>query len=151
MNSLHNKPNLLFLIFVRNQNRSLLLSKLRRSIYRIKLIKALTVFKNKNGNKKWYINGKFHREDGPAEIWPDGSQFWCKNGELHREDGPAAIYIDGGEEWYLNNELHRDDGPAYINPDGTQLWYKNGKKHRQNGPNGTQFMFEYYDEFLFFI
>jgi len=63
MNPLFNKPNLLFLLFVRNQNRTLLLSKLRRPIYRIKLIKALTtIVKSDDGYQYWWINGKKHRE-----------------------------------------------------------------------------------------
>ena len=48
-----------------------------------------------DGSQEWYLNGKFHREDGPAIIRPDGSQFWYLNGRLHREDGPAIIYSNG--------------------------------------------------------
>jgi len=105
MNALFNKPNLLFLIFVRNQNRALLLSQLRRPIYRTKLIKALTVYsKHADGSQYWLINGKLHREDGPAFIWEDGSQGWYINDNLHREDGPAVIWANDRQEWYINDE-----------------------------------------------
>ena len=43
-----------------------------------------------NGNKSWYLNGKLHREDGPAREWANGDKVWYLNGKLHREDGPAS-------------------------------------------------------------
>ena len=57
----------------------------------------------------------------------DGHQGWRVNGRLHREDGPAAIAPDGTKEWYQNDKLHREDGPAYIGANGTQEWWVNGK------------------------
>lgn len=129
MNSLFNKPNLLFLIFVRNQNRAFLLSKLRRPIYRTKLIKALTVvIKTDLGTKYWYINGKKHREDGPAVIIDGIVQSWFKNDKLHRENGPAIIFRDGIESWWLNDKRHREDGPAIIDSNGEQEWWIHGKR-----------------------
>jgi len=32
--------------------------------------------------KRWFLNGKLHREDGPAVEWPNGTKFWCLNGKL---------------------------------------------------------------------
>lgn len=58
-----------------------------------------------NGARFHYLNDKFHREDGPAVVWPDGSQFWFKNGNQHREDGPAIIWEDGREEFWVNGKL----------------------------------------------
>jgi uncharacterized protein (UPF0216 family) len=55
-----------------------------------------------NGNEYWYLNGKLHREDGPAAIYADGTQYWFRNDELHREDGPAITYRDGTQNWYSN-------------------------------------------------
>ena len=55
-----------------------------------------------DGTKEWYVNGKLHREDGPAIEWSDGKKMWYLNGKLHREDGPAVKYIDGYEEWWVN-------------------------------------------------
>jgi hypothetical protein len=28
-----------------------------------------------NGDKEWFLNGKLHREDGPAVEWADGQQI----------------------------------------------------------------------------
>lgn len=33
------------------------------------------------GVKSWWLNGKRHREDGPAVIYPDGYRTWFLNGE----------------------------------------------------------------------
>ena len=46
-------------------------------------------------NKEWRINGKRHREDGPAIEGSNGNKAWYLNGKLHREDGPAIEYHDG--------------------------------------------------------
>ena len=56
------------------------------------------------GNKRWYLNGKLHREDGPAFEGADGTKHWYLNGKLHREDGPAIEYADGDKCWYLNGK-----------------------------------------------
>ena|ERR1700691_3109733 len=73
----------------------------------------------------YYLNGKCHREDGPAIIHPDGSIFYYLNGKCHREDGPAAIWNDGTVFYYLNGKRHREDGPAAIWNDGTVFYYIN--------------------------
>jgi len=57
-----------------------------------------------NGTKSWYLNGKCHREDGPAVEYANGSKFWYLNGKRHREDGPAIEYAGGYKSWYLNNK-----------------------------------------------
>jgi hypothetical protein len=33
-----------------------------------------------NGTKRWYLNGKLHREDGPAIEYADGNKGWYLNG-----------------------------------------------------------------------
>jgi len=58
-----------------------------------------------NGYKKWYLNGKLHREDGPAVEWANGNKKWFLNGRLHREDGPAVEWFNGYKEWYLNGRV----------------------------------------------
>jgi hypothetical protein len=57
-----------------------------------------------DGDKHWYLNGKRHREDGPAVEFSGGNKAWYLNGKLHREDGPAVEYEDGRKYWYLNDE-----------------------------------------------
>ena len=37
-------------------------------------------------------------------IDPDGIKRWFLNGKLHREDGPAVEHPDGTKFWYLNDE-----------------------------------------------
>jgi hypothetical protein len=81
-----------------------------------------------DGDKYWYLNGKLHREDGPAIEWPNGDKEWWLNGKLHREDGPAIEDSDGHKEWYLDGKLHREDGPAIEYSDGDKLWYLDDKK-----------------------
>lgn len=61
--------------------------------------------------EKWYINGKKHRDNGPAVTYSNGDKEWWR-GKLHREDEPAMELMNGSKLWYLNGELHREDGPA---------------------------------------
>ena len=86
-------------------------------------VKVLT-----SGTKKWYLNDKLHREDGPAVEGTNGTKSWYLNGKLHREDGPAREWADGTKYWHLNDELHREDGPAVEWADGDKYWYLNGKE-----------------------
>ena len=59
--------------------------------------------------------------------YPSGTKHWYLNGKLHREDGPAAEHHSGTKGWYLNGECHREDGPAYEHPDGYKECYLNGQ------------------------
>ena len=56
------------------------------------------------GNRGWWLNGKRHREDGPAIEYADGDRYWFLNGKLHREDGPAIEHSNGSREWWLNGK-----------------------------------------------
>jgi antitoxin component YwqK of YwqJK toxin-antitoxin module len=70
----------------------------------------------KNGTisrKKWIVNNKFHRLDGPAYI------YYYQNGSIEYKS------------WIVESELHRLDGPAYISyhEDGSRRyehWFVNG-------------------------
>ena len=72
---------------------------------------------------KWTLNGKLHREDGPAIEYASGTKCWYINGMLHREDGPAIERADGDKFWYINDKLHRTDGPACEYANGDKDWY----------------------------
>ena len=61
---------------------------------------------------RWYLNDKFHREDGPAMEFADGSKAWYKNGERHREDGPAMEFADGSKYWYLDGRVMSEEEHA---------------------------------------
>jgi hypothetical protein len=71
--------------------------------------------KDKAEALNWLIS-IFHREDGPAVEWPNGTKRWYLNGKLHREGGPAVEDANGTKFWYLNGKLHREDGPAVEYP-----------------------------------
>jgi len=57
--------------------------------------------------EKYFLNGKQHRENGPAII------SYYKNGELN------------GEWYFFNDKQHREDGSALIH------YYKDGKIMRK--------------------
>ena len=57
-------------------------------------------------DKIWLVNGKRHREDGPAVEGIDGYKAWYINGKLHREDGPAVECGNGCVRYYLNDEYY---------------------------------------------
>ena len=84
-----------------------------------------------DGTKFWYLNGKYHREDGPACEYAGGSKEWFLNGKLHREDGPAIECADGYKAWYQNGKYHRKDGPAVENADGSKYWYLKNKEYTE--------------------
>jgi hypothetical protein len=90
-----------------------------------------TVKVYENGDKRWLLNGKTHREDGPAVEYANGTKEWCLNGYCHREDGPAIEGANGYKSWYLNGNLHREDGPAVEYADGTKEWYLNSKHYSE--------------------
>ena len=79
-----------------------------------------------SGNKYWYINGKYHRENGPAIESKNGDKWWYVNDELHRENGPAVEHYDGSKEWYKNDKSHRYDGPAKEWAAGSVEYWYNG-------------------------
>ena len=63
-----------------------------------------------------------------------GDKFWCLNGKYHREDGPAIEYANGYKAWYLNGELHREEGPAVEHTNGNKAWCLNGINVKDNPP-----------------
>ena len=86
-----------------------------------------------DGAERWKVNGAYHREDGPAVIYPDGRQVWHRHGRPHRIGGPAILNGES-ERWYENGQQHRLDGPAVTLHNGERLWFVRGRQHRVNGP-----------------
>jgi hypothetical protein len=89
------------------------------------------------GVERWHFQGKLHREDGPALIYPEslgGAQWWYKRGTIHRTNGPAIIYPNGTSVWFNNGREHRVGGPAVEYASGTKIWKQNGAYHRLDGP-----------------
>jgi len=86
-----------------------------------------TMTVDRYGNKIWMLNGKRHKEDGPAVENANGCKLWYLHGEVHREDGPAVEYANGDKAWYLNGVWHREDGPAIERANGFKSWWLHGK------------------------
>ena len=55
------------------------------------MIEAEVDIETADGTKKWYRNGKLHREDGPAIERADGSKEWLRNGLSLNPPEIAAI------------------------------------------------------------
>lgn len=66
--------------------------------------------------------------ENELHIDPSGTKTWWLNGEYHREDGPAIEYTNGDKYWFLNDKRHREDGPAVELADGSKFWFLNGKE-----------------------
>ena len=77
------------------------------------------------GNRYWRVEGEYHRLDGPAIMYANGTSIWYINGDLHREDGPACEYTNGTKCWYINGKRHREDGPAIEYASGSEYQYLN--------------------------
>ena len=62
-----------------------------------KRVKALrwftTITIDKYGSKSWYINGKYHREDGPAYIGSNGFKAWFINGNIIKRNSRKRVFI----------------------------------------------------------
>jgi len=57
-----------------------------------------------NGTIIWLQDdGKVGRNNGPAVEDVCGCKRWFKDGKLHREDGPA-VYGCGEEIWFINGK-----------------------------------------------
>ena len=92
-----------------------------------------------NGTKEWRLNGKLHRDGGPAIETSYGDKYWYLNGQPHRIDGPAIEYSGDGKEWWLNGKRHRVGGPAIEYAGDTKLWYINDIEYSKQ---------DYYKELL---
>ena len=55
-----------------------------------------------------------------------GNKIWYKNNLFHREDGPAIIYTDGNKYWFIEGKPHRLCGPAFEHPNCIKYWYIEG-------------------------
>lgn len=75
--------------------------------------------------------GKLHRTDGPARVYPDPSTYWLITGKNPKK----TRYPCGQQEWHRHGMLHREGNlPAITNPKGTEIYAVDGQWHRTNGP-----------------
>jgi len=75
------------------------------------------------GSKRWYLNGKRHRIDGPAVEYTNGYKAWYFNDKKHRIDGPAIERSDGTKIWFLNNKEVKKEDIIDFNPKITEREY----------------------------
>ncbi len=64
------------------------------------------VFARVTESVRYYKNGLYHREDGPAIEYRDTSKHWWVNGERHRLDGPAIEYCNGMKQWWYQGRCY---------------------------------------------
>ena len=78
-----------------------------------------TVKVYESGDKFWYLNGKRHREDGPAIELASGTKKWFLNGkELSEEEWKKKIkkthtIIIDGNEIELSDESYQNIKKAF--------------------------------------
>jgi hypothetical protein len=80
---------------------------------------------------EWYLDGKRHREGGPAFERADGYKAWWVDGKIHRLNGPAIERANGFKAfkaWWFNGKRHRLDGPAVEYANGDKEWWVDDKK-----------------------
>ncbi len=118
----------------------------RSTVLTVRLCKDGTIMQ-----RGWYIHGRLHREDGPAQegFYKDGAlqqRGWRIDGVYYRKNGPAyeSFYNNGklkSREWMAYGQPHRLDGPAVecFFEEGNGIvecheWYQDGLLHRLGGP-----------------
>ena len=82
------------------------------------------IYEVENAGTFYYVNGKLHREDGPAEEYISGDKRWYINNKLHRLDGPAIEYCNGRKEYWIKGEYYSSkeefEKVAYMYKNGLQ-------------------------------
>lgn len=62
-----------------------------------------------------------------------GCLTWVdEKGGFHREDGPAIIYPDGYTKYYINDTFLALNGPGIVYDNSFKNYYANAKKEFQN-------------------
>lgn len=79
-----------------------------------KYITAAGEYLQVNNGNKYYLKDKdykiLHREnDLPAIESAYGGKRWYVNGKRHRENGHAIEYSDGSKEWWLNGKNYSEN------------------------------------------
>ena len=84
---------------------------------------------------EWWLNGKLHREDGPAVEYVKSDKYWYLNGKYHREDGPAIEYKSGSKDFpYLYGVNERSRQAPHTPGEeikGSLLYKKNQPSHKK--------------------
>jgi hypothetical protein len=67
---------------------------------------------NEWGDKYWLLNGKRHREDGPAVEGANGTKEWWLNGKETYPETLVDLHLSRGVFCYYNEQtetLHFDE------------------------------------------
>ena len=75
----------------------------------------------------WYLADACYRDAESPIVLDCGSKYWHVNGKLHREDGPAIEGLNGTTHWFVNGKRHRTDGPATEWDTGERYWFLDGR------------------------
>jgi len=52
-----------------------------------------------------------------VRVYPDGAEYWRLDGKQHRENGPAVTCANGDKFWFLNDErMTEEEHKAAMNP-----------------------------------
>ena len=78
--------------------------------------KTYEVIVHDNGTEEWRLNGKLHRENGPALVYSNGDKKWWINDKLHRTDGPALEFGSLKEWWIEGVHYSEAEFHAIVNP-----------------------------------
>ena len=75
-----------------------------------------------NGDKSWYLNGKLHREDGPAREYASGDKSWYLNGEEVTEEEVMGIakWVLAEEGVRVDNTEDNVNSPSHYNQSGIE-------------------------------
>ena len=97
---------------------------------------------------EWWLDGKLHREGGPARVWLNGTKEWWRDAKLHRKNGPAITYHNGTKAWLIDDRLHREDGPAVEYHTGQVEWWLEGEQYDICTWNRITGFYDSHDELL---
>lgn len=84
---------------------------------------------DKYETKIWKLNGLYHRVDGPAIEYADGTKMWYQSDIIHRVGAPAIEWANGTKMWFQNGMCHCIDRPAIERADRTKEWWLNGEPY----------------------
>ena len=67
------------------------------------------LFETPAGDKFWKNRaGNWHRTDGPAIEYANGTKYWFNNGKYHRIGGPAIVYNTGLSVYYIMGKIFKN-------------------------------------------
>ena len=66
-----------------------------------------------------------------VKVYSTHTEWFNLEGKLHRENGPAIEFANGDKSWYINGQRHRIDGPAIEFANGDKSWWINGKEYSE--------------------